>query len=339
MWQPDFNVFLKALQGGPTSRPVLYDFLMSEHIAVPLAGEPKAPGNLAKYERNTRAMALMGYDYAPTTAPSFGFPTNANTKKESVSLNGSITIEGWEDFEKYPWQDPDDQIPEFLEDAGKLMPEGMKLFVYGPCGVLENTIRLLSFDNLMYKLYDDPEFVKAVTDAVGSRLLKYYELALQVRDVGIIKCNDDWGFNTQTMMSPEHMREYIFPWHKKAVEAAHATGRPAVLHSCGAHSAVMDDIIDDMGYDGKHSYEDNIQPVEEAYAQYGKRICIMGGMDMDFLCRKTPEEVYDRARAMLLISREHGHYMLGTGNSLASYLPLPQYNAMRQAAYDLEKAW
>jgi hypothetical protein len=42
---------------------------------------------------------------------------------------------------------------------------------------------------------------------------------------------------------------------------------------------------------------------------------------------------------MLLQTREGGRYMLGTGNSLARYLPLPQYAAMRQAAYDLEKEW
>ena len=29
----------------------------------------------------------------------------------------------------------------------------------------------------------------------------------------------------------------------------------------------MDDIIDDMKYDAKHSYEDKIMPVEEAYAK------------------------------------------------------------------------
>ena len=65
MWKPDFNEFLKALKGGKTPRPVLYDFHMSEHIAVPVAGSPKDDSPLAYYERNARALALMGYDYAP----------------------------------------------------------------------------------------------------------------------------------------------------------------------------------------------------------------------------------------------------------------------------------
>jgi uroporphyrinogen decarboxylase len=339
MWKPDFELFLKALKGGKTPRPVFYDLHMDDHIAEPVAGKPADGTPLARFKRDALAFAALGYDYAPTMAPSFGFKTNAPHGKESATMNETKIIDSWEDFGKYEWLEPDERIPEYLEAAAKLLPEGAKLFVFGPCGVLENCTGILGFDNMMIKLYEDPDLVRAVVDGVGSRLLRYYELALQVKDVGVIMGNDDWGFKTQTMMSPRHMREYIFPWHKKAVAAAHAAGRVAVLHSCGEHRVIMDDIIDDMRYDGKHSYEDTIQPVEEAYDQYGQRICVMGGIDMDFCCRKTPEEVYARSHAMLLKSRENGRYMLGTGNSLARYLPLSQYHAMHQAAFDLANGW
>ena len=38
----------------------------------------------------------------------------------------------------------------------------------------------------------------------------------------------------------------------------------------------MDVIIDDLGYDGKHSYEDTILPVEGSFEKYGGRIAICG---------------------------------------------------------------
>ena len=339
MREPDFTLFLNALKGAKTPRPVLFDFLISEHIAAPLAGKPADGSPLSVFRRDAKAYALLGYDYALALAPGFGFAANTPRSKESACMNDTCVIRDRRDFERYEWPEPDDSIPEFFEAAGKCLPDGMKLIVHGPNGVLEITSALFGFDNLMFMLYDDPGLVKAVTDEVGSRLLRYYELALQVGAVGAIICNDDWGFKTQTMMSPAHMREYVFPWHKTAVEAARAAGRPAVLHSCGDHRGIMEDIIGDMGYAGKHSYEDNIQPVEEAYGQYGRRIGILGGMDMDFLCRARPEEVYQRARRMLLLSRENGRYLLGTGNSLARFLPLAQYNAMRRAAFDLENEW
>lgn len=84
------------------------------------------------------------------------------------------------------------------------------------------------------------------------------------------------------------MRRLVFPWHRQIVDAAHAAGKPAVLHSCGHLNPVMDVIIDTIGYDGKHSFEDVIQPVEEAYEQYSKRISIMGGLDLDYCFTGLP---------------------------------------------------
>jgi uroporphyrinogen decarboxylase len=130
------------------------------------------------------------------------------------------------------------------------------------------------------------------------------------------------------------MRRFVFPWHKRIVAAAHAAGRPAILHSCGNLSLVMDDVIDDMKFDGKHSYEDAIQPVEEAYEQYGRRIAVLGGIDVDFVCRAASEEIHRRSKAMLERSAKRGGYALGTGNSVPAYVPDEGYFAMISAALE-----
>ena len=93
------------------------------------------------------------------------------------------------------------------------------------------------------------------------------------------------------MFSPETLRRWVFPWHKKMVEAIHKAGKVAILHSCGQLKDVMDDVIDGMHYDAKHSFEDQITLVEEAYDIWGKRIAILGGIDVDFLARNTKEEI------------------------------------------------
>jgi len=67
--------------------------------------------------------------------------------------------------------------------------------------------------------------------------------------VGALIANDDWGFKTQTMLSPADLRRYVFPWHERIVETIHAAGKPAILHSCGFAGEIMDDIIDGMKYD------------------------------------------------------------------------------------------
>ena len=199
--------------------------------------------------------------------------------------------------------------------------------------VLENVTYIMGYENLCLQLADDPELVAEVADGVGSRLLRYYELAAVHPGVGACIVNDDWGFHTQTLLSAADLRTYITPWHKKMVQVIHAAGKPAILHSCGQLESVMDDIIDDIGFDAKHSFEDAILPVERVYDRYASRIAILGGLDVDFLCRATPDAVYDRARRMLEKTGCKG-YALGSGNSIPYYVPVEGWAAMVCAALE-----
>ena len=212
--------------------------------------------------------------------------------------------------------------------ARTLLPDGMKLMVMGPGGVLENVIDLVGYDNLCLLLSDDPDLVQEIFNQVGSRLLGYYANAVQYEAVGFVCSNDDWGFNTQTFLSLDDMRRYVFPWHKKIVDLSHASGRPCILHSCGYFGDVMDEVIDDLHFDGKHSYEDNILAVEASYERWNPRIAILGGIDLDFIIKSSPDQIKDRCRRMLERTAGRGGYALGTGNSVPAYIPQENYLAM-----------
>ncbi len=136
------------------------------------------------------------------------------------------------------------------------------------------------------------------------------------------------------MLTPQQLRQYVFPWHKRIVEAVHCAGKPAILHSCGNFDTIIEDVICDLKYDGKHSFEDNILPVEEAYERFGARISILGGIDLDFVCRSKPEEIRKRSIEMLRRAEKRGGYALGTGNSVPEYVPAENYFAMISAALD-----
>ncbi len=206
----------------------------------------------------------------------------------------------------------------------------MKFIVSGPGGLLENVIDLVGFENLCFMIYEDEDLVKAIFDSVGSRLLRFYEICSSLVPVGALIVNDDWGFKTQTILSPETLRQFVFPWHKKMVEAIHENGKYAILHSCGNLSAVIDDVVDDMKYDAKHSYEDTILPVEQAYELWHSRIAILGGIDMDFLVRSSPELIRERSEKILMQTQSFA-YALGSGNSIPAYVPIENYKSMISA--------
>jgi uroporphyrinogen decarboxylase len=334
----DFSQLLKVLERRKPDRPVLFEFFLNTPLYNRLAGKEV----IGRYGNDedvgvagpTRVMAFAkaGYDYATTSASLFCFPHEEAEKKASLSINAGHTIRDRASLEAYPWLSPDDFDYSSLETLKEMMPKGMKLIVNGPCGVLENVIALTGYETLCMILYDDPKLAMDLFGHVGERLVRHYEIACRYETVGACISNDDWGFKTQTMLSPEDMRQYVFPWHKKIVDTVHAAGRPVILHSCGKLDAVMDDIIDHMGFDGKHSYEDVIEPVESAYERLGGRIAVLGGIDLDFVCRRSPEEVYERSRRMLeKAERARGAYALGTGNSVPEYTPDTNYFAMINA--------
>ena len=329
--EPNFENILKVFRKEKPDRPTLFEFYLNQPLYRRLSGMSEG-AHSDDVAMVVKAFRNAGYDYAMVFGSNFDFPVGVRHQQSSVSLNEGAVITGRASFEAYPWPDPERADFSLLDQAADALVPGMKLISQGPYGVLENVIRLMGFDVLCYSLEDDPELVQLIFDAVGSRLVRYYQILVKHDGVGALMSNDDWGFKTQPMLSPVNMRKYVVPWHKKIAAVGHGAGKPVVLHSCGNLATLMDDIIDDIGYDGKHSFEDGIQPVEEAYEQYGHRIAILGGLDVDFLVRSEPEAVYRRAKAMLERSAQQGGYALGTGNSVPEYVPQENYFAMIAAA-------
>lgn len=337
--KPDFDQMLKVLRGEAPDRPVLFELFHNPPLYMRITDTSPADWeNVAEAAARLRARAyrMAGYDYATVHASSMRFPTaeREHAGGASYSANEGVMVTDWASFEKYPWPEPEDFPCTPVVEAEKEFEGNMKGIVMGPGGVLENVILLAGFDNLCIMLALEPDLAAALFDAVGSRLLRYYQRALEFDCIGAVISNDDWGFKTQTMLSTDQMRQYVIPWHRKIAQTAHDAGRPAILHSCGNLREVMNDVIDSIGYDAKHSFEDTFLPIEEAYETYGDRIALLGGIDVDYVIRSSPEDVYNRSKKMLERSAERGGYALGTGNSVPEYVPQEQFFALLRAALD-----
>lgn len=281
----------------------------------------------------------LGYDYAPVytwESDLLSFEKGEQESLASRSQNQGAMITDRASFEKYPW--PDAQAGNF-DIYGQLkhnLPDGMKLLGFSNGGVLENATDIVGFENLCMMYLLDPELCTEVFRNIGERLVEFYTIVASMDSVGACVVNDDWGFKTQTMFPPEMMQEYVFPYTRKIVEVIHNNGKPAILHSCGNLNDIMDVVIDDLKLDGKHSFEDGIYPVENAYKSWHKRIAILGGIDMDFLARKSAAEIYSRAMKLLELTSDEGSFALGSGNSIPNFIPMKNYLAMLKAAYDFK---
>ena len=124
------------------------------------------------------------------------------------------------------------------------------------------------------------------------------------------------------------MKKYIIPRQQRIAGACHKHGKPFLIHACGQLMAIMDDLIDTVGIDAKHSYQDGVQPAEETYGKYHDKITVLGGLDMELLTHGTVVQVKARTRQMLQACAPGGGFCMGTGNSVANYVKIENYYAM-----------
>lgn len=292
-------------------------------------------------QRDVDVHAFLGYDaFHLVLLPLDLFPLPALQSDDTTSGGQSrgkrdwveehnAAIGNWADFESYPWPTIEQLDLSPLEWMEKNLPEGMGCFEL-TASIFEMVNFLQGYERLCYNLFDAPDLVAAICEKVGGFWLKFTELICDFRCMPLIWGSDDLGFRSGTMTSPEFLREHILPWHRACAEVAHRHGKPYLLHSCGNLDAVMEDLIETVRIDAKHSFEDTILPVREAHRRYGERISILGGIDVDFLCRASEAEIRSRVRETLdeCISGNPGGYCLGTGNTVANYMPLDNYLIM-----------
>ncbi len=237
-------------------------------------------------------------------------------------------IMSWEDFEKYPWPDPAEPDARSLAWHNENMPEGMCMIPNCGASFCEFITWSMGYETLCYALYDQRDLVGAINDKWLEIAKGTVERLLEFDRVKAIWGSDDMGFKTATLISPADLREFVLPAHKAIAEMVHAAGMPYLLHSCGQLREIMPDLLDDVKIDAKHSFEDTIERVTDAKAEYGDRIAVLGGIDVDFLCRSDEQAIRRRVRETLDVCLPGGGYCLGSGNSVANYVPVDNYLAM-----------
>jgi len=283
--------------------------------------------------------SFLGYDYVRCSLDGLDMPLRHVRTQDTAELareggrnfmeehKGPITT--WEEFRSYPWPDPERASTRSLEWLSENLPEGMCIVGSGGFAHFAELLTwLMGYETLCFALYDQRDLVRSIAD----RLLEIYRVViarlLRFERVKLVWGSDDMGFRSGPLVSPADLREFVFPGHRLMAEMSHAAGRPYILHACGNLSQIMDELIDDVGIDGKHSFEDTIEDVVEAKRRYGQRIALLGGIDVDFLCRASEEDVRRRVRRTLDACMSGGGYCLGTGNSVANYIPVDNYLAM-----------
>ena len=344
--QPDYEAWLACLRReGTPQRVHVAELYLDEEIKQAVAwrfgldeGLDRADPHFAQ-QLEIRIQRRLGYDCVRVKIDHFEWPLTRTTIPDTVADQqrrdaGRAWMEehrgpiaGWEDFETYPWPDPAQFRTDAIEWYSRNLPDDMCMYG-GAHSIFEITSWTMGFETLCYALYEQPDLVDAVFERVGATFHEGIKLLCQFDRIPVLFGGDDMGFKTGTMIQPQVLIGKCLPWHRKNAQVAHEHGKLYVLHSCGNLSAIMEPLIEDVGLDGKHSFEDVIETVTDAKRRYGGRIAVLGGIDVDLMTRKSEADVRRRVREVLDVCQPGGGYCLGTGNTACNYIPLDNYLAM-----------
>jgi uroporphyrinogen decarboxylase len=353
---PDSNQFIDILLGRtPEKRVPLVEYLVDETVMAPIVtgllgrqwvsyGADRASQKV--YLDNFIDFWLrLGYDFVryeqgldlPVRKFMIADTASGATKDRAWTDEHQGAIATWEDFERYPWPKIEDFDFFPFEYIDSHLPDGLGYITSHGGGIFEHLSWIMSLEGLGLALHENPELVQAITDRLGGLMVKFYEHLLDLKNITAIFPGDDMGFRTSTLIAPVHLRKYTLPWQKRFAAMTHERGLPFFLHSCGNLSRIMEDLITDVGIDGKHSYEDAILPVEDFQVRYGDRIAILGGIDINILGGGTPDQVRQRTRFLIQTCGDRGRYAIGSGNSIPSYIPVDNYLAMLDETFACQK--
>lgn len=333
-FKPDFNRLKKVLlRDGEPDRVPFYELFADGEIM------QAAIGKSLTIETSIEFQYKLGYDY---TSAGVNFIYKRDTldiddtaalpkgKRRFVDDNHGM-IENKKDFDSYEWPEINSSVVYSINETARYLPDGMKVIIGLPGGILENVMWLMGYVPFSYAIHDNEQLVSDMFERIGSNHVNVLKTCLErteIHKVGAVVMGDDMGFKHSTMISPDLLRKYVFPWQKKLADIIHDYDMPMILHSCGNLEGIMDDLIDYVGIDAKQSFEDNIMPVAEAKRKYGHRIAILGGVDIHALCTLDEKELRSYVDKIIDDCAPGGGYALGTGNTVANYIPLNNYLAM-----------
>lgn len=346
--KPDFERLRTALTcGGEPDRVPLAELIVSGEVAAAFMGRAIDTPELAAefYKR-------AGYDYLRVT-PIYPWNPSGKPPREGVrtgkakyslyaedetelnwAAEGLGVITSMEDFEGFDWFPVEDVDYSCFDTANRTLPEGMKII--GHQGdIFRQVTELMGFEGFAYATADDPELVGAMFQKAGEIEYEIFKNIADQENVEALWYSDDIAYTEGLLASPTLLRKHCFPWFRKIGLLAKRKGIPYIYHSDGDLWEVMEDLIDDIGFNALQPIEPKAMDIRECKEKIGDRVCLIGNVDLGYtLTRGTPEEVREEVRCLIRDIAPGGGYCVGSSNTVPSYVPLENYRAMIDATFE-----
>ena len=264
------------------------------------------------YENGTTNAISMAFDFAKEDQ-------HLSYSERTLTSPGFFEdYEDEEDFEKFDrWPDPEKYIKkEACEALLKEAPKGMPVMGVLWSAHFQDACAAFGMQDAMVKMKIAPELFRKVIDRILEFYLRANEIFFEYTKgkLDAVLIGNDFGTQTGLIVSPEDLREFVFPGTKRLIEQAHSYGVKVVHHSCGAISEIIPDLMK-CGADVIHPIQTLAKGMEprSLKERFGSRVSFAGGVDVQhLLVNGSAEEVREKVRELreifptgLIVSPSH----------------------------------
>ena len=190
-----------------------------------------------------------------------------------------------------------------------------------------STIESMGLDVFSLMMYDDPDLVKEIHRRFSEWTVRVLE-NLNKLDLDFYWANDDHADTKMPWVNMEMYEEFLYPYQKMVADAIR---KPWAFHSDGNLFPILDGLVK-LGMNAIHPIQPAAMDIGKMKAQYGKQVCLVGNIDLDYtLTLGPPEGVDQEVKERIAVAGKGGGYILSSANSLTDYCKIDNVWAMSNA--------
>ena len=145
-------------------------------------------------------------------------------------------------------------------------------------GLFEMTHHLMSMEDALMALYEEPEAMHELIDYLAEYELAFAKVLIDRLHPDALFHHDDWGSQKSSFISPAMFEEFFLPAYKKIYGYYKDNGVELIVHHSDSYAANLVPYMIEMGIDiWQGVMTTNNTP--ELIKKYGKQITFMGEVD------------------------------------------------------------
>ena len=234
-------------------------------------------------------------------------------------------------LDSYPWPDPDD--PGRVEGIGERAKDYYENTSYAVTATTATSGLIFEFgqylcgaEQFLVNLYEEEFFTEKLIDKLTEIMIRIHLNYLRpiAPYIEWVEFASDLGTQNGPFMSLEMFRKYL----KKPMAILFGAvkkeypGMKIMLHSCGAMSSFIPDLID-CGIDILNSLQPLARDMDSARIkrEFGETIVLHSGVDIQKAMQGTQEEVEQEAKRAISAMAKGGGYIFAPANHLQGDCP------------------